>query len=127
MDALALPELSGPAEVPSILARFALQSVRFCCSNFGVAASVRPLGFDYPFRVSGPLKYRPYCLDDPTLPLAIPSAVWFFLNGIRWSLFSFQLTPLFGFRLPLEFYPAVPSQPTAVRRLLSWASGPYST
>jgi hypothetical protein len=35
--------------------------------------------------------------------------------------------PLVEFHLPPECYPTDPSQPTAVRRLLSWASGPFST
>jgi hypothetical protein len=35
--------------------------------------------------------------------------------------------PLSEFRLPSEFHPSDPSRPTAVRRLLSWASAPFST
>lgn len=35
--------------------------------------------------------------------------------------------PLGEFRLPLEFCPADPSPPTAVGKLLSWTSAPYST
>jgi hypothetical protein len=35
--------------------------------------------------------------------------------------------PLIEFRFPPESYPTDPSQPTAVRRLLSWAFGPFST
>jgi len=61
------------------------------------------------------------------LPLAISSAVWSSLNGIRWALFSIQSNPLFGFRLPLESFPTEPSPPAAAGRLLSWASGPFST
>jgi hypothetical protein len=47
--------------------------------------------------------------------------------GFGWRLFSFQSSPLFGFGLRFEFRPAIPSQPTAVRRLLSWAFVPFST
>jgi hypothetical protein len=35
--------------------------------------------------------------------------------------------PLIEFHVPPESYPTDPSQPTAVRRLLSWAFGPFST
>jgi len=35
--------------------------------------------------------------------------------------------PLSEFRLPPEFYPSDPSRPTVARRLLSWASAPFST
>ena len=35
--------------------------------------------------------------------------------------------PLVEFHVPPESYPTDPSQPTAVRRLLSWAFGPFST
>ena len=93
LDALALPELSGPAEVPSIRdlnvvrrevadARGALQSIWFACSTLGVATSGRPPGIGYSFRVPHPLSYRPYGLSDPTLPLAVSSAVWFFLARV---------------------------------------------
>jgi hypothetical protein len=61
------------------------------------------------------------------LPLAVSSAVWFSRHRLRRSLFSDQTSPLFEFRLPLESYPAVPSQPAAACQLLSWAFGPYST
>jgi hypothetical protein len=37
-----------------------------------------------------PLRYRRYWLDDPTLPLAISSAVWFSLGGLRWPQLSEQ-------------------------------------
>jgi hypothetical protein len=42
----------------------------------------RPLGIGCSFRVFDPLKYRPYWFCDPTLPLAISSAVWFSFNGL---------------------------------------------
>jgi hypothetical protein len=38
-----------------------------------------------------------------------------------------QSNPLVEFRLPLESHPASPSQRAAAPRLLSWASGPFST
>jgi hypothetical protein len=108
-------------------ARGALQSVWFACSILGVTTSDRPLGIGCSFKVPGPLKYRPYWLSGPTLPLAVSSAVWFSSHGFRWSLFSVQSSPLFEFRLPLEYYPAKPSQPAAADQLLSWALVPYST
>jgi hypothetical protein len=107
--------------------RGALQSLRYYCSARDVTTSGRPLQVNGSFRVSVPLKYHPYCLDHPTMPLAISSAVWFSLNGVRWSQFSFQSNPLFELRLLIEFCPTIPSRPTAVRWLLSWALFPYST
>jgi len=61
------------------------------------------------------------------MPLAISSAVRSSLSGVDWSLFSVQFSPLFEFRLPPEFPPAVPSRPDASDQHLSWASAPYST
>jgi hypothetical protein len=87
----------------------------------------RPLGIGCSFRVPGPSKYRSYGLSAPTLPLAVSPALWFFSDGCRWSLFSVQSSPLFEFRLPLEYYPAKPSRPAAAGQLLSWAFGPFST
>jgi hypothetical protein len=87
----------------------------------------RPLGIGCSFRVPGPSKYRSYGLSAPTLPLAVSPALWFFSDGCRWSLFSVQSSPLFEFRLPLEYYPAKPSRPAAAGQLLSWALVPYST
>jgi hypothetical protein len=37
-----------------------------------------------------PLKYRLYWLGDPTLPLAVSSAMWFSLSGPRWPQLSEQ-------------------------------------
>jgi hypothetical protein len=31
------------------------------------------------------MKYRGYWFGDPTLPLAISSALWFFNTGPRWQ------------------------------------------
>jgi hypothetical protein len=36
------------------------------------------------------LRYRRYWFGDPTVPLAIPSAVWFSLSGPRWPQLSEQ-------------------------------------
>jgi hypothetical protein len=43
----------------------------------------RPLGIRASFRVLNPGKYRGYWFRDPALPLAIPSALRFFLDGPR--------------------------------------------
>jgi hypothetical protein len=101
---------------------------------FGLAARSRvlppqgrPLGIGCSFRVVGLLRYRPYWLSDPTLPLAISPAVWSSRKRLGWLLFSFQHVPSLEFRLPLEFHPAKPSQPAAADQLLSWAFAPYST
>jgi hypothetical protein len=100
---------------------------------FGFAArpvasgSGRPLGIGCSFRVPRPLQYHPYWLGDPTLPLAIPSALWFSHSGLRWSQSSVQSSPLFEFRLPPECCPTNPSRSAAAVRLLSWALAPFST
>jgi hypothetical protein len=47
-------------------------------SSTGVQVGIR-----YPFRVPGPTKYRSYWFCAPTLPLAVSSAAWFFLAGLR--------------------------------------------
>jgi hypothetical protein len=84
-------------------------------------------GIGYSSRVPHRCRYRPHGLGDPTLPLAVSSAVWSSRHRLRRPLFSDQTSPLFEFRLPLESCPAHPSQPAAARRLLSWAFAPYST
>jgi hypothetical protein len=43
------------------------------------------------------LRYRPYWLGGPTMPLAVSSAVWFSRNRLRRELFSFQSNPLSSF------------------------------
>ena len=74
------------------------------------------------------MTYRPHGLGDPTLPLAVPSAVWFFFpTGFAGYRSSDRTSPLFEFRLPLEHYPTIPSQLAAAGRLLSWAFVPFST
>jgi hypothetical protein len=84
-------------------------------------------GIGCPFRVSDLSKYRPYRLGVPTLPLAVPSAVWSFLDRLRRSQLSDQQHPLVGFHLPLESCPTNPSRPAAANQRLSWAFLPYST
>jgi hypothetical protein len=93
----------------------------------GVTASDRPLGIGCSSRVLGPLKQRPHWLSVATLPLAVSSAVWLFLSGLRRAPFSVQSNPLFEFGLPPEYYPTRPSRPAAAGQLLSWAFVPYST
>ena len=55
----------------------------------GVSTSDRPLRIGCSFRVPHSPAYRPYWLSDPTLPLAVSSAVWFSKNR-RASLVTFQ-------------------------------------
>jgi hypothetical protein len=57
---------------------------RICCSNQSVSASTRPPGWLL-VQSTRRLRYRRYWFDDPTLPLAIPSAVWFSLSRLRWA------------------------------------------
>jgi hypothetical protein len=87
-NAATLPELPGPAEVPSIQACCALRSIRYSCSILGVSTSNRPLRIGYSFRVPHSPVYRPYGLSDPTLPLAVSSTLWF--SNRRTSLVTFQ-------------------------------------
>jgi hypothetical protein len=56
---------------------------RLRCSPVCVTALGRPLGIRCPFRVPRPTKYRSHWFRDPTMPLAISSAAWFFLAGLR--------------------------------------------
>jgi hypothetical protein len=53
--------------------------------------------------------------------------MWCFLGGRRWSRLNSQSSPLFGFCLPPEYYPASPSRQAAACQLLSWTLSPYST
>jgi hypothetical protein len=46
------------------------------------------VGIRCSFRVPGSLKYRTYRFYGPTLPLAIPSAMWFSLSQLRPSQLS---------------------------------------
>jgi hypothetical protein len=51
-----------------------LRRCRRGSSSYGIGCS---------FRVSHPLKYHRYCFDAPALPLALASAVRFFLSELR--------------------------------------------
>jgi hypothetical protein len=55
------------------------------------------------------------------VPLAVPSALRFSLGQARRPQLSDRTIPLFEFRSPPEYYPANPSQPSELSRLLSWA------
>jgi hypothetical protein len=48
-----------------------------------------------PFRVPTLQKYRVYRFRDPTMPLAVPSALWVSLCRSGWSLLNAQPHPLF--------------------------------
>jgi hypothetical protein len=74
-----------------------------------------------------PLKYCRYWFGNPALPLALASAVRFFLNGVCRPRLSRRTTPLFELHLPLESYPVAPTRSAAADRVLSWALVPYST
>ena len=67
---------------------WALQSLQVNCSVLDVSAENRPLGIDASFRVHIPPKYRFYGLSDPTLPLAVSSALWISLSRLGRLLFS---------------------------------------
>jgi len=78
-------------------ARDALQSVRFNSLSLVVATpgvSSSDWLLAQSFRL---LQYRPYGLSDPTLPLAISSAVWSSCKRLRWLLLSLQSNPLSSF------------------------------
>ena len=66
-----------------LFARCALQSFRFCRSTLGVSAWGCPLGIGCSFRVPDPMKYRPYGLSDPAMPLAFSSALRFSFTRFR--------------------------------------------
>jgi hypothetical protein len=76
---------------------------------------------------SQPAEVSPYGLGDPTMPLAVSSALWFSFRGVNRLPFNSRPKPLCEFRLPPESYPTDPSRPTAVHQLLSWALSPFST
>jgi hypothetical protein len=107
---------SRPSE--SSISLLAPRRYRLTASSSGIGCSLR---------VSDPLKYRPHCLGDPAMPLVLTSAVRFSLTGFRWSLFRRPVGSSLEFHLPLESYPAIPSQPAAADRPLSWALSPHST
>jgi hypothetical protein len=70
--------------------------------------------------------YRPYWFCGPALPLAVSSATRSSGTDLPWSL-SRSARPLFGFSLPPEYFPTLPSPPAGADKHLSWASIPYST
>jgi hypothetical protein len=45
---------------------------------------------ELPVQSLRPLRYRLYWFGGPTVPLAVPSAVWFSLRGLRWPQLSEQ-------------------------------------
>jgi hypothetical protein len=109
-------------------ARGALQSLRFSCLNRGVATGgTSSYGIGCSSRVPHRPDYRPYWLGDPTMPLAFPRLCGLCQTDFADHRLSNQSSPLFEFRLPLESYPAKPSQSAAADQLLSWASAPFST
>jgi hypothetical protein len=94
-------------------ARSALQSLRYRCSAFTVTGSDRPLlESGGSFRVFDPRKYHPYCFCDPALPLALAPAV---RSSFRWlppmTVWVIGCILSSSFHLPLEYYPATPTQP----------------
>jgi hypothetical protein len=107
--------------------KFVLQSFRPRCSLLDVSTGERPLGIGCPFRVPTRLSIALLVQRSHSAVGPFTSAVWFFFGGRRWSRLNFQSTPLFEFRLPPEYYPALPSRQAAARQPLSWTSTPYST
>jgi hypothetical protein len=73
-----------------------------------------------------PPKYRRYWLGDPTLPLAISSALWFSFGGPHCPQLSRQRIHSSSLA-SRKSYPAEPSRPAAAGQHLSWACRPYST
>jgi len=74
-----------------------------------------------------PIRYRRYWFGDPTLPLSLPSAVWYSLTGLHWPQLSSSVKSTRRAWPAWEYYPITPSQPTAADQRLSWAFRPYST
>jgi hypothetical protein len=71
------------------VARGALQSIRYRCSLQCVTADRNVLFWNCAsFRDLFPETYHPYRLGDPTVPLAISSALWFFVSRPRRLLFK---------------------------------------
>ena len=135
---IALPELPGSPEMPGTRDLHVGREDCDCplrpseysgllfdrwCHRLGSSSS----GIGCSFRVSRLLKYRPYRLGVPTLPLAVSSAVWFSFNRLGRSQLSNQSSPLREFHLPLESHPANPSRSAAANQLLSWTFLPFST
>jgi hypothetical protein len=87
----------------------------------------RPLGIRCSFRVPGPATYRDHGFREPTMPLAVSSAAWSFVAGLRRSQLSDRQRPLCEFRVPPAYCPTRPSPSAAAGERLSWAFGPFST
>jgi hypothetical protein len=92
----------------------------------------RPLGIGCPSRVYYPHTYRPYRLGDPTLPLALTSALWF--SALRAGLSIFQrsatlLSSGFAFlqSITQSNLAAARGRSLRTKQLLPWALFPYST
>jgi hypothetical protein len=65
--------------------------------------------------------------SDPTVPLAVASAVWFFRSRRSWLRLSKPTCIRSRVYLPQSIRPANPSRRAAAHQLLSWAFIPYST
>jgi hypothetical protein len=92
----------------------------------------RPLGIGCPSRVCYPHAYRRYGLGDPTLPLALTSALWF--SALRAGLSIFQrsatlLSSGFAFlqSITQSNLAAARGRSLRTKQLLPWALFPYST
>jgi hypothetical protein len=69
-----------------------------------------------------------YWFSDPTVPLAVASAVWFSrYRTLSAVVIQADISSALRVYLPLEFHPANPSRRVATCQLLSWALAPYST
>jgi hypothetical protein len=79
------------------------------------------------FRVPAPRKCRRYWFGDPALPLAVSSAVRFFLRGARRKRSNSRSRPLIEFSNSSAYCPAETSRPAAASQRLLWALVPFST
>jgi hypothetical protein len=72
--------------------------------------------------------YCPYWLDNPTVPLAFSSALWFsYPQASSGVIHQPDTNPLFELTSLLEYYPTKSSFSAGADQLLSWAFVPYST
>ena len=129
------PEPPGSAEVPSVRDHHVGAECSWCPSEF----SVLLLGW-------GCYHLEPSSRDWLLVQSFSPVDVWpLWVRSSRFAVGLFLGCAVFpqrgsagdrsvssrvlssSFGLPSESCPAIPSQPTAVRRLLSWAFVPYST
>jgi hypothetical protein len=107
-------------------ARRALQSIRFRCLATGVADDDHPLRVAVSFRVS-PAEVPPTLVGRSRYAVGRFLDFAVFLAAGPWDTVKRPHKPLFEFRSPPEYYPAVPSRSAGADRLLSWASVPFST